>query len=300
MNNKKVTVVGSVNYDIIFQQSRLPEIGETLTADSVSFSGGGKGANQAVQCAKLGLETFMVGKVGNDGFGTKLLADLKEYGVDTSFIGTGRASTGLGVVNAVDDGKVTATIYKGANYDLTCADIDQAEKLIADSGIVILQLEVPRKVVEYTIDMAKRHNCYVILNAAPASEIAEEKLNLVDCLVVNETEASYYTGRKVSNQQEAEAVCEELFKRVSGLLVLTLGEKGSILYNGKKAYQFEAEKVDAVETTGAGDSYIGAIAYALTEDFPYEKMGHFAARISAKTVMKVGGQQAMPYLSEVT
>jgi ribokinase len=299
MNLKKVTVIGSLNFDIIFKQSRLPEIGETFSADSITFSGGGKGANQAVQCAKLGLDTHLVGRVGNDNFGEKLVADLKNYGINTDFIEKSKSSTGIGVVNAIDDGRLSSTIYKGANHDLTIRDVEKAKSIIEKSDVVILQLEVPRDVVEYAIGFAKDHGCYVILNAAPASDISEDKLKLVDCLVVNEIEAGYYTGRKVVTREDAEQACEDLYPKINGLLIVTLGEKGSIIYDGNTKHFFEAEKVKAVETTGAGDSYIGAITYSLAKDFSYEEMGQFAAKVSAKTVMKVGSQEAMPVLADV-
>lgn len=126
MEKKAVTVVGSINYDIFLKQKRLPVIGETFTADSVTFSGGGKGANQAVQCAKLGVETYMIGKVGDDSFGSELLANLNRYGVNTEFINRANTNTGLGVVNSLEDGHLISTISKGANYSVTCEDIDRA------------------------------------------------------------------------------------------------------------------------------------------------------------------------------
>jgi ribokinase len=300
MKKDAVAVVGSINYDIIFKQKRLPELGETYSADSVSFCGGGKGANQAVQCAKLGLETFMVGKVGNDAFGNELLASLASYGVNLEYVSSAEGSnTGLGVVNALENGSVIATISKGANYSLTCEDVDQAEEIIKKSKIVILQLEVPKEVVEYTIKVAKKHDCYVILNAAPASELGEEHLRLVDCLVVNETEAGFYAGVKIASMEDAEAVCSELSRYAKDLLVITLGEKGSILYDGTKVYRIPPKKVDVVETTGAGDSYVGALAYSLINEKSHEEMGEFSALVSSMTVMKIGAQEAMPFLSDV-
>jgi len=300
MKNDTVTVVGSINYDIIFKQKRLPHLGETYSADHVSFCGGGKGANQAVQCAKLGLETYMVGKVGNDAFGNELLASLGSYGVNLDYVSSAEGlNTGLGVVNALENGSVIATISKGANHSLTCEDVDRAEEIIKKSKIVILQLEVPKEVVEYTIKMAKMHDCYVILNAAPASELDEEHLRLVDCLVVNETEAGFYAGTKVASIEEAEAVCADLSQYAKDLLVITLGEKGSILYDGTKVYRIKPEKVDAIETTGAGDSYVGALAYSIINGKSHEEMGKFSASVSSRTVMNIGAQEAMPFLSDV-
>jgi ribokinase len=299
MENNKVAVIGSLNYDIVLKQERLPEIGETITVDGVSFCGGGKGANQAVQCAKLGLETYMVGKVGNDHFGTILIDSLKRYNVKTDYIGLADTHTGLGIVNSFPDGRLLSTISTGANYSLTVEDIDRAESIIKESRIVILQLEIPKDVVEYSIKLAKKHNCYVIVNAAPSYNLSEDVMELIDCLVVNEAEASFYVKQEISTVESALQSCHALFKQIGDLLIITLGEKGSIIYDGENTFCFSPEKVNVVETTGAGDSYIGAIAYGLLNGLSKDEMGKFASKVSSKTVTKIGGQDAMPHLEEV-
>jgi ribokinase len=299
MNKKAVTVVGSINYDIILKQKRLPAIGETYTADSVTFSGGGKGANQAVQCAKLGLETYMIGKVGNDSFGSELLSNLDQYGVNIEWVGRADTNTGLGIVNSLEDGKLISTISKGANYSVTTEDIDRASEVFERSKIVILQLEIPKEIVEYTITLAKKHECYVILNAAPAREVDEEYLRMVDCFVVNETEASFYSGENITTVEDADRNCEKLYEYANHLLVITLGEKGSVLYDGKSKYFFPSKKVNVVETTGAGDSYTGALAYAIMNGKSIGEMGELASEVSSRTVTKIGGQDAMPTLEEI-
>lgn len=299
MSEAFVTVVGSLNFDIIFKQKKLPAVGETYTADSISFCSGGKGANQAVQCAKLGLKTYMVGKIGDDFFGGVLKQNLNNYGVDTTCVTTSSINTGIGVVNSIDDGSLVATIAKGANYSLTQADIDQAEKIIAKSKVVILQLEVPIEIVEYTIKVAKKYNCYVILNGAPASEISDETLKLVDCFVVNESEASFYAGEEVSSYQDAEKVCEKLHAKVGQHLIITLGAQGSLIFDGMEKLFILPNKVKVVETTGAGDAYIGAFAYAITTGMTLREAGEFASKVSSLTVLKIGGQDAMPSIDEV-
>jgi ribokinase len=299
MNGGFVTVVGSLNFDIIFKQKKLPAIGETYSADSISFCSGGKGANQAVQCAKLGLKTYMVGKIGNDYFGEVLKQNLTKYGVDTTCLTTVPTNTGIGVVNAIEDGSLVATIAKGANYSLTQTDIDHAENVIAESKVVILQLEVPIEVVEYTIKKAKKYNCYVILNGAPASEISDDALKLVDCFVVNESEASFYAGKEVSSYLEAEKVCELLHAKVGQHLIITLGAEGSLIFNGTEKLYIPPNKVKVVETTGAGDSYIGALAYGKISGMNLHETGIFASKVSSLTVVNIGGQDAMPTIDEV-
>lgn len=299
MKNNTVTVIGSLNFDIIFKQARLPQIGETYTADSVTFCGGGKGANQAIQCSKLGLETFMVGKVGEDHNGSVLMESVKKYGVDISHISACNTNTGLGVVNSIQDGSVVATISKGANYQLTKEDIKNAEDIISKSSIVILQLEIPREVVEYSIEVAKKHHCYILLNAAPAMEISKDSLKLVDCLVVNEAEASFYAGEPVSTIEDAMRVAGKLYALIGDVLIITLGEKGSLIYDGTEMLRIPPVKVEVVETTGAGDSYIGAFSYGLIKGMSHLQSATFASKVSSHTVTKIGAQEAMPTLKEI-
>lgn len=299
MEREFVTVVGSLNFDIIFKQKKLPVIGETFTADSITFCSGGKGANQAVQCAKLGLKTYMVGKIGEDHFGEVLKNNLINYGVDPTYVTKVPTNSGIGVVNSIEDGSLVATIAKGANYSLTNEDIDRVEEVIANSKIVILQLEVPIEVVEYTIKKAKQYGCYVILNGAPACEISEETLKLVDCFVVNESEASFYAGEEVSSYQDAEKTCEKLHAKIGQHLIITLGAEGSLIFDGINKFYIPPNKVKVVETTGAGDSYIGAFAYATMNGMNLQEAGHFASKVSSLTVLNIGGQDAMPTIDEV-
>ena len=256
-----ISVVGSLNYDILMKQERLPMQGETYTADSVSYEGGGKGANQAVQCAKLGVPTYMIGKVGSDNFGDILLEKLDGYGVHTDYVGRSSLNTGLGIVHVLNDGAVYASIITGANFDMTQEDIRQMEDIIFNSRIIILQMEIPVGIVEMIIKKAREHGVYVILNAAPAKEISKEALQRVDCLVVNETEASFYAGEEIKDAETARQHAHKLTELTNGTVIITLGKNGSILCDGNSCTFIPSVKVDAIETTGAGDSYIGAFAY---------------------------------------
>ena len=300
MKEKKAVIIGSLNYDIILKQKRLPKIGETFVADSITMCGGGKGANQAVQLSKLGGKTLMVGCIGNDKFGDELLLNLQKYNVNTDYVKISKeSSTGMGIVNVFDDGKLIATITRGANYDITNSDVDKIKSEIISAKLIILQMEIPIDIVEYIINLASKHNTYIILNAAPAYEIREEVLAKVNCLVVNETEASFYLNKEINNFKSSEENCEELYKKIKDLLIITLGENGSLLYDGKEKLHIKAKKVKVVETTGAGDSFIGAFAYKLLIDLPYKEAAEFASLVSAVTVTKVGAQDSMPTYEEV-
>lgn len=300
MDREYVCVIGSLNYDIIIKQKRMPVKGETYTADSINYSGGGKGANQAVQCAKLGLDTIMAGKVGRDSFGETLLAGLEGFGVDCSCIGRSSLPTGVGVVHALEDGSVYASIITGANFDITREEMDGLEELIGNSRILILQLEMPAPVVEHSIILAEKHGVYTILNAAPAKEIDRNILKKVNCLIVNDTEASFYAGVSITDGDcvaEHEALLRGLAKET---VIVTLGSKGSMLLGVSGVSVIEPVKVEyAVDTTGAGDSYIGAFAYGKFHGMGDRQACRFAARVSAITVTKIGAQEAMPSLEEM-
>lgn len=295
-----ICVIGSLNYDIIMKQKRMPLLGETYTADSITYSGGGKGANQAVQCAKLGIDTIMVGKVGRDSFGDTLVEKLRDYGVDCSCIGRSSSPTGVGVVHALEDGTVYASIITGANFDITAREIDGLDELVRNSRIIILQLEIPTNVVEHIIRKAKQYHVYTILNAAPAKELDREVLKLVDCLIVNETEASFYAGVDITDGEMVRAHADRLSQLTDGTVIVTLGSKGSMLLGKEETVSIEPVKVEHVtESTGAGDSYIGAFAYGKYKGMTDRRACCFAARAASVTVTKIGAQEAMPCLNEI-
>lgn len=299
MKNIEVTVIGSLNFDIIMKQQRLPRIGETYTADSVTTSPGGKGANQAVQASKLGLNTYMLGMVGQDVFADSLMDALKEYNVNHQYVHQGNNMTGMGVVNSLPNGELVATISQGANYDIDRSFIDQHVDLIKRSKVIILQLEIPVEVVAYIIEIAKQHDCYIILNAAPSLPLPRETMKLIDCLVVNEEEASFYSNHEVTNVEQAISSCKKLYSQTGGLIVVTVGSKGSIIFDGKEIRTFEPHPTQVVETTGAGDSYVGAIAYGIINSYSIEELGIFASKVSAITIQNIGAQNSMPYLDQV-
>lgn len=295
-----ICVIGSLNYDIIMKQKRMPLLGETYTADSINYSGGGKGANQAVQCAKLGIDTIMVGKVGRDAFGDTLVENLEGYGVDCSCIGRSGSPTGVGVVHALEDGSVYASIITGANFDITIEEIDGLDELVRNSRLIILQLEIPTPVVEHIMRKAARYHVYTILNAAPAKEMDRDVLGMADCLIVNETEASFYAGVDITDVEKAAEYEDRLRSLTSGTIIVTLGAKGSVLFGKTGMVPIAPVTVEHVtESTGAGDSYIGAFAYGKWMGMEDAAACGFAARAAAVTVTKIGAQEAMPVLEEV-
>ncbi|MCD8090231.1 MAG: ribokinase [Clostridiales bacterium] len=295
----KITVIGSLNYDVILKIPRLPQCGETLPVKSAVFSAGGKGANQAVQASKLGVETYMVGCVGEDVQGDYLVKTTEKYGVNTKYIRRCSESTGMGVVNALESGEVYACIVRGANFAITRADVDAAEEALKESETAIFQLEIPGEINEYAIDKAKKCGCRVLLNAAPAAEISEESLKKCDILVVNEVEAAFYLKEKIETSEQAEKGALYLSEKYGADIIITLGSLGSVVCEDGKTTFIPSKKVNAVESTGAGDSFIGAVGYALIEGMSLTEACKFATCCSAITVCKPGGQPAMPTLDEV-
>ena len=295
----KVLVVGSMNYDIILKAKRLPEEGETMPVSGCTFAAGGKGANQAVQAAKLGLETYFVGCVGTDPMGDFLYNTAAEYGLHTEYIRRTSAPTGLGLVHALEDGSVHASIVRGANFEITREDIDAVEPLMDETGIVILQMEIPLEINRYVIDKAKAHGCKVLLNAAPAEPFEKEYLAKCDILVVNEVEAAFYADRTAVSLSEGCAMADEMAAELHNTVVITMGSEGAAVSDGNRHEEIPSMKVNAVETTGAGDSFIGGITYAVMNGMDIMEACRFATRCSAITVTRPGAQNSMPVLSEV-
>lgn len=295
----KIVVVGSLNYDMILKVSRLPVQGETFPAESITFGAGGKGANQAVQAAKLGIQTYMVGCIGKDPQGDMLLQTARKYGLHTEYLRRGDVPSGMSVVQAVEDGSVYATIVRGANFALTREDIDAAEAVMRQAAIVILQMEIPMEINAYAMEKARECGCKVLLNAAPAEKVPDEFLKQCDMIVVNEVEAAFYLGREITDRRVAEEGVVLLAEKYQADIIMTLGKLGAVVCDGGEVTFVPSKKVNAIETTGAGDSFIGATGYALIQGMSLTQACAFATCCSAITVCRLGAQDSMPTLAEV-
>ena len=294
-----IVVAGSLNYDIILKVKRMPHEGETMTCESASTSAGGKGANQAVQSAKLGVKTFMIGAVGNDNMGEFLLNEAVKYGLDVSHVKRSSISSGMGCIHALEDGRVFATINRGANYDINTGDIDMADELFRQSKILILQNEIPHEVNIYAAKKAKGYGLKVLYNAAPSFTDRREVLPLSDVVIVNEVEASEYLGVKISTVDDAVNEGLKVSASMKNTWVITMGGQGSVICSGGKSEIVRPYKVDAIETTGAGDSYIGGLGYAILQGMDIFTAAKFATKCSAVTVCGIGAQSSMPTLSQI-
>lgn len=294
--SKKGCVIGSINFDIILRQPRFAEIGETLTIDGVWSGGGGKGANQAVQMAKLDVDTSLIACVGNDIFSNILLAELSSYGVDISLVEKRKGSSGLGVVNSIPSGKVTASILRGSNALLTDDIIEKNLKIIKTSDILLFQLETP---LETSFQAMKKSEAYVVLNAAPAAKLLPDMWERIDCVIVNEIEASFYTDMNV-NSVESAVTAAKCLHDISGeraTAVVTLGSLGSVVWHKDKGEYIPPCDAPCVESTGAGDSYIGAFAAHYIKHSDVMAALEFGTKCSSMTIQGIGAQSSMPTLS---
>lgn len=299
MTEKKVVVIGSLNYDVCLKQERFPDEGETYFADSVEYCSGGKGANQAVQAGKLGVSTYMVGCIGDDSQGEFLKASIEKYGVHTDYLKTVAGSSGMSVAQSLYDGGVRASVVKGSNNMVSTEDVDRLDGFLNPGDIAVFQMEIPVPVVEYAIRFCKERGCYVILNAAPAAAIDKEILKLVNLFIVNELEAGFYCGRAITSRETALKEIQRMSAELDNICIYTLGKAGAVVCACGQTEFVPARQVSAVESTGAGDSFVGGLCYALICGMDIVQAARFATCCSAQTVCKTGGQPAMPVLEEV-
>lgn len=290
-------VIGSMNFDSFYTLPHPMRLGENLHAIDYQTACGGKGANQAVQCAKLGIETRMLGCLGSDAQGDRIFTEMVHYGVDMSLVRRTDAPTGNASVWVYPSGDVQAALFGGANMDVTKADIDRILPVLTQTAIVIVQNEIPMEVVEHAILQAKAAGCTLLYNAAPALPVSGDSLRMVDYLIVNEAEASFYSGISVEDEATARQGALALLPKLRGNLIVTLGAKGSLIAGQTSLDAMPALSVNAVETTGAGDSYVGGLAYGLLQGYTLAEAAELATRAAAITVSAVGAQPSMPTLA---
>lgn len=295
----KVLVIGSLNVDLVTHVPHLPKAGETISSEKFQTNFGGKGANQAVALARLGADTTMIGKVGNDDYGQSLLNNLKQSGVNTSSILEDDGPTGMAFINVSADGENNIVLVSGANHKLQTSDIDQNRVLIEQSDIIIMQLEIPLEVVEYVLELAGELQKKVILNPAPAQKLTKAMLEKVHTLIPNETELQLLTGMPVST--EAEILSAGYYLKALGIkkVVITAGEKGSYVINDDGEHHVPSFKVNVVDTTAAGDSFIAAFIVAEIKGSSDVEAAQFANKVSSIVITREGAQSSIPTLEEV-
>ncbi|RMC23528.1 MULTISPECIES: ribokinase [unclassified Lactobacillus] len=298
----KVTVIGSINLDTNLRVERMVKPGETIHAKEHYSAAGGKGANQAVAAARSGCVTSFIGAVGDDAPGTEMLDLLKQEKIDISGITTIKnESTGQAFISVDDEGQNSITIYAGANYDFHVKDIDKKSKLISSSDFVIAQFETPVEATIKGFEIARANGVKTILNPAPAmAKIPAELLRLTDMIAPNETEAETITGVHVADKTSARQAAVKLHELGVKAVIITIGSKGAFYDFDGQSELVPAFKVKAVDTTAAGDTFIGSMSSLLKPDFSnLHEAIIFANKASSLTVQRYGAQPSIPYKKEI-
>jgi len=290
-----IVVFGSINMDLVVRTPRLPAPGETLTGHSFQTIPGGKGANQAVACAKLGAETFMVGRVGGDVFGDTLKAELASAGVDHAMVEVDtQVSSGVALIAVEEWAENIIIVVPGANGEVSEKDLPRLENALEKSKILLLQLEIPLEMVVAAAKIAREKGVKVILDPAPAQALPEEIYSMIDIITPNETEAALLVGFPVENQEDATRAVKVLQERGVGLPIIKMGSKGAFAnIEGEETF-FKPFPVTAVDTVAAGDAFNGALAVALSEEKPIPEAIRWGMAGGALSVTKEGAQPAMP------
>jgi len=290
-----ITVVGSLNMDLVARAPRIPEPGETIIGTGFRTAPGGKGANQAVAAARLGAQVSMVGRVGVDAFAGQLLDNIAAAGVDHTFVvQDSEAATGVALIVVDDAGQNSIVVASGANMCLVPADVDAAEAVISSADVLLLQLESPLETVTRAAELAHAHGVRVILNPAPARSLPAALLSIVDVLVPNEGETALLTGLPVGSDAEAEAAAAALRDIGVGTVILTLGQRGAILASEKGTQLLPAFDVSPVDTTAAGDAFVGGFAVALAEGRTLAEAVRWGNAAGALATTKLGAQPSLP------
>lgn len=290
----KVVVLGSINVDFTTQVNVFPKAGETVRGEHFKVTAGGKGANQAVACAKMGAEVAMIGKVGEDSYSSFLIDQLKDAGVNTKHV-LKEGISGRTFINVDANGENTITYVPGANEMLTENEIEAMDELLDEAAFLVLQQEISPDMLKFVLKKVRSKKCQVLLNAAPSQAMEEDYLSFVDTLVVNEVELAYLLNQAVSeNTHEINKELDVLLAKGVQKIIVTLGSKGSLFKNRDHFFETPAYKVKAIDTTGAGDTFIGAYVSCKAQGKTDREAINFATAASACTVTKAGAQDAIP------
>ncbi len=298
----RICVVGSSNTDLVARTPRMPIFGETLHGHSFHIGFGGKGANQAVMAARLGGQVTMVTKLGRDTFGETTLANYRAQGIDTTYVlFDDQAASGVALI-LVDEknGQNAIVIANGANAGLTPADARSAGGAITSAQVLICQLETPLDVSVEAFRIAKTAGVPTVFNPAPAAPLTPELLALTDILIPNEVEAGMLVSGSVETNDQALEAARNLQQQGPKTVIITLGSRGALVVDHDAAPEFvTAEKVQAVDTTGAGDAFVGSFAYLLGSGRSMVEAARRASRIATRSVLKPGTQSSFPWRKDV-
>ncbi len=293
-------VIGSSNMDMVLYLPRIPIVGETILGHNSSMIFGGKGANQAVSAARNGGRVAFITKIGTDVFGEKMVSNFRHEGLPSEFILTDETEpTGVAQILVSDNGENTVAVAPGANMKLTISDVQFFEDKILEAKVVLLQLEIPMSTVEYVARIAQSKSLKVILNPAPAQKINDDIYKGLWLITPNETEASLLSGIHVFDLESAKEAGIFLLKKGVQHVIITLGEKGSLLCDVDGCKHFPSFKTVAIDTTAAGDVFNGSLAVSISQGKTLNEAIQFGSAAAAISVGRKGAQTSIPYLHEV-
>lgn len=297
-----ITVVGSLNMDLVVRVAHLPAPGETILGQDYRTIPGGKGANQAVAAARLGGSVHMVGRVGKDGTGQSLRDNLSKEGINVESIQVDSTSaSGVALITVDMAGANSIVVASGANMKLTPQDVSSAFQRIPSMDVLMLQLESPLDCVLEAARLGREKGAQVVLNPAPARQLPVEVYKNVDVLVPNETEASLLTGLPVNTIEQAEQAALRLLEMGAGQVVLTLGGRGSLVMKpGESALHIAPYVVQVVDTTAAGDAFVAGLAVGLAQGLAIGAAARLGNAAGAIAVTRLGAQPSMPTYEEAS
>ncbi|MBL7697104.1 MAG: ribokinase [Chitinophagaceae bacterium] len=296
-----ILVVGSSNTDMVINSPHLPAPGETIIGSSFFMNPGGKGANQAVAAARLGGNVTLICKTGNDIFGRQAAGIFENEGIDISYLVEDPDNpSGVALITVDDKAENTIVVASGSNATLSRADLEHSKNVIENASVVLMQLEIPLDTVQHVAEIARSRNVRVILNPAPACELDDAILKNISIITPNEKEAGMLTGVRVEDVESAKEAAKKLSRKGIGTVIITLGPKGALVYDGKNFEHVKTAEVKAVDTTAAGDIFNGALAVALNEGKELKEAAFFACKAAAISVTRKGAQSSAPYRKEIT
>ena len=297
---KRLLVVGSTNTDMVIKTANLPRPGETVLGGVFFMNAGGKGANQAVAAARLGATVTFVCKTGNDIFGQQSRQLFIEEGIDTGYVFSDpEHPSGIALITVDAQAENCIAVASGANAFLFPYDLKNASIAIEQSDIVLMQLEIPMETIEFVAGIARTQGKTVILNPAPAQPLSNGLLQCVNILTPNETEASMISGIPVTDLISAYKAARTICGMGVQTVIITLGAKGALIYTDEFQEEIPAEKVEAIDTTAAGDVFNGALAVALSENKNIRDAVRFACKAASISVTRIGAQASAPYRNEL-
>lgn len=293
-------VVGSLNMDLVIRAQRFPRPGETIQGGDLATYPGGKGANQAVAASKQQLDVAMVGSVGQDQFGDRLIQSLASQGVDTTFISRDpQSATGTAVIIVIEGGENSILLSAGANGAMEPGAIDLAQTLFASAETLLLQFEIPMEVVEHAAKVGRDHGLRVIVNPAPGRQIPGTLMEKIDYLLPNETELGLLAGIEVSDLPSAKTAARRILEMGVPQIIVTLGEQGCLVVTATKAVHLPTPQVEVVDTTAAGDSFIGGFVAALHRGRSVTDAAATANLAGALATTQPGAQPSLPSWADV-